>query len=637
MGTKQNKINQKHQKNILGNLKSMDSLNIIFSYIYDSNFKYKLFFYSNYFQKISSINLSDYKNKFTYNNYIQFAIIDCLTVRDKKDSEEKIKNLEYRLKKYNFTNENIIQYIQEQIIYYKNMFLNLEITIYTPILELLSKQDIFKSIFILIDIKEEKKNFEDYLVAFEKLNKSKSNYNSLTITINSLNYLTELNININQIKQLKISNNNEKDDFLKQFFLLDCFKNNLLYLDIYNTQNIVISDSFEILNDIKLLETLYLSYFEFKNTFYIKLKNLKYLKLSDCKNISIDENCSVNIKELYLHNNEIVKPKSSLKFPELEKYRNNSIDKSLNLDFSNMKKLKSFEGNAEEFIYLENESLDSLTVRLNKNGGIDFFKIVFEKLLHINVFKSVSISDYSNIKNYDILDNIKGKNNSLIGSLGYYIIDNKDSSISTFLSNLLNKFQNISHISFSINLSSSTIKRSKESSKLEIHENHNSNIVDIFLSMEENQYFKINCKSFERLRVINLFFNCHINNLEKALPIFNNKCKVVFKSLVFFDLNMHSNEINFNILQNIYNNIDKMPILGSFILECFSKKADEKFLLKFIKKLIFKKVLVISINIQKFKYKGWKKYSNDELIKIIPDINFQDFHNLEIYHLEKLE
>ena len=155
--------------------------------------------------------------------------------------------------------------------------------------------------------------------------------------------------------------------------------------------------------------------------------------------------------------------------------------------------------------------------------------------------------------------------------------------------------------------------------------------------MEENQYFKINCKSFERLRMINLFFNCHINNLEKALPIFNNKCKVVFKSLVFFDLNMHSNEINFNILQNIYNNIDKMPILGSFILECFSKKADEKFLLKFIKKLIFKKVLVISINIQKFKYKGCKKYSNDELIKIIPDINFQDFHNLEIYHLEKLE
>ena len=338
-----------------------------------------------------------------------------------------------------------------------------------------------------------------------------------------------------------------------------------------------------------------------------------------------------------LFNSQFVKSKSSLKFPELEKYRNNSIDKSLNLDFSNMKKLKSFEGNAEEFIYLENESLDSLTVHLNKNGGIDFFKKVFEKLLHINVFKSVSINDYSNIKNYDILDNIKGENNSLIGSLVYCIIDNKDSSISTFLSNLLNKFQNISGISFSIHLSSSTIKRSKESSKLEIHENHNSNIVDIYLSMEENQYFKINCKSFERLRMINLFFNCHINNLEKALPIFNNKCKVVFKSLVSFNLNMNYNEINFNILQNIYNNIDKMPILGSFILECFSKKVDEKFLLKFIKKLIFKKVLVISINIQKFKYKGCKIYSNDELIKIIPDINFQDFHNLEIYHLEKLE
>ena len=145
-----------------------------------------------------------------------------------------------------------------------------------------------------------------------------------------------------------------------------------------------------------------------------------------------------------LFNSQFVKSKSSLKFPELEKYRNNSIDKSLNLDFSNMKKLKSFEGNAEEFIYLENESLDSLTVHLNKNGGIDFFKKVFEKLLHINVFKSVSINDYSNIKNYDILDNIKGENNSLIGSLVYCIIDNKDSSISTFLSNLLNKFQNIS-------------------------------------------------------------------------------------------------------------------------------------------------------------------------------------------------
>ena len=39
-----------------------------------------------------------------------------------------------------------------------------------------------------------------------------------------------------------------------------------------------------------------------------------------------------------------------------------------------MKKLKSFEGNAEEFIYLENESLDSLTVRLDKNRGLIFLK-----------------------------------------------------------------------------------------------------------------------------------------------------------------------------------------------------------------------------------------------------------------------
>ena len=52
-----------------------------------------------------------------------------------------------------------------------------------------------------------------------------------------------------------------------------------------------------------------------------------------------------------------------------------------------------------------------------------------------------------------------------------------------------------------------------------------------------------------------------------------------------FGLNFLS-ELNFDVINNIYNNIDKMPNLEVFKLYCINDKIEEDFYMKFVYKLL---------------------------------------------------
>ena len=55
-------------------------------------------------------------------------------------------------------------------------------------------------------------------------------------------------------------------------------------------------------------------------------------------------------------------------------------------------------------------------------------------------------------------------------------------------------------------------------------------------------------------------------------PIFNDNCKIIFKSLKSFCFTSEGcYRFDFNILNNIYNNMDFMPNLKSMTLKCKHK------------------------------------------------------------------
>jgi len=94
-------------------------------------------------------------------------------------------------------------------------------------------------------------------------------------------------------------------------------------------------------------------------------------------------------------------------------------------------------------------------------------------------------------------------------------------------------------------------------------------------------------------------FDISINNF----PIFKNNCKIIFKSLKYFTfIAPDCYRMDLEVLNNIYNNIDNMPNLKSFILKCYQKNITEDFLIKFIKKILPMKLNHVELYLTKKAY-----------------------------------
>ena len=140
--------------------------------------------------------------------------------------------------------------------------------------------------------------------------------------------------------------------------------------------------------------------------------------------------------------------------------------------------------------------------------------------------------------------------------------------------------------------------------------------------------FKIYCQSYESLESVKFIIPKKESYLKNLFPIFNDNCNVIFKCLKSFDFTLDFTDISFELLNNIYKNIENMPNLIEFSFVCSYKKPDIDFQKKFTRKVLSMKLIKrVTLGISK-EYKGI--YSKSELKTIFPDINLDNLYEINL-------
>ena len=607
----------------------------IFEYIKDNNYKFKLFNHSKYIQQKLNISLIDYQynyfekiginiNDFLYNNKISDGVYD------KNELSNNLKNDLIN----NYISINIFQkWINN---YVKTIPNNSEkykdkmIVIYSPFFEVFSKTAIFEKLHICISLYKMEFFKNDYISIFNKFNKEKIKYPSLIFYFfddKDIDYIKELKINYNQIQKFKIIHNNSKhfSIFCKSLFTIINLAHNLIQLSIDNIkfQNEIKTDLIEDLNNFKILENLKLKGFYFNTIFTLKLKNLKKLYLSKCKNISFEEDCHLNLRILELEECKLIAVKSQIKFPNLEEFKNFYDDNegyNLIIDFKSFNNIKVFEGEANDFLCLENPLLEKISLKNSSNQNLETEIILLEKLISIKSLKNIKIKIYELYD--DILSEFQGQNSS-VTELDIFWKNRKNDCI---LFNLQKIFPNVSKLIFS---SSGT----KESS-LEIKENINYKVNEIFICNTIAGNIKLYIESFKNLKSIKIITLQNLLN-KPYLPMFCSNNKIIFKSLKnFFFYNLSGLNIKLEILKNIYNNIDNMPNLKHFLFYCYSEEITIDFYKIFIIKLLSLNLNSIFLKIKGNNNESDEKYLLNELKQLYPKMICYNFQKINIYKLK---
>ena len=114
-----------------------------------------------------------------------------------------------------------------------------------------------------------------------------------------------------------------------------------------------------------------------------------------------------------------------------------------------------------------------------------------------------------------------------------------------------------------------------------------------------SQDINLYCNLFKNLEYINLDrINFKINNsIINTFPIFKSDNKIIFESLISFKFNSRT-LLGLDILKNVFNNIDKMPVLEDFVFIIFIQyDVKKEFFIKFIEKILSIKTLK-NVNIE---------------------------------------
>ena len=612
------------KKKILEKIKSQYILEKIFGYIKDDKFKMKIFSYSKSFQKKFNLNILDYQVAYILEKDINcYDYLKYTKITDNNfDKELLTKNLKEDLSKYNI-DLNIIPKLaacffkkkkKENKNYKKNNFdnnnydnINVEIDIYSPFFEsLINNKEIFTNFSIIIHSDYFKKFnlMNDYLSLLNKINKSKSQYNSITIYTNNNEELIDLKkigINFNQITNLAIIIDDKSNFSYEIFFdyLISLnVQNNLSYLFLKKENcEETDPDAFEKLNNFINIEHLSLMGIKFKHYFKLKLSNLKILSLYKCENIFFDKILCLNLEKLYLFNTNIKYSSFwKVKFPKVEECE--LIDKYSEIthynsfiDFSGFENLKNLKIEDCDFLLLNNLSIENLTVYRHSFLKRSFIfmldtsdKKIIEKIISLKTLKRVKF--YLNNIKQNVLE-IQDKNTS-IKEMEINLFNHPND----FIINLQKKFPNLTRLSLL-----NDDGYSKDSiQELEINENEHYQINNIKLKLSSSSNIILNCGPFRNLVKINIECFNKIKNIKKILPIFDNECNITFKYLTHFRFIYHPEEgIKSDILNNLYNNIDKLTCLKIFIFACSTLKDSEDFYNKFHLKLTSKNMDYFSL------------------------------------------
>ena len=512
-----------------------------------------------------------------------------------------------------------IKYIKSYIVYYFKKYKenkkddsNLYVDIFCPFFDLLSNQQFFAELFTIpIDslFIEKNKMENEYISTFKKLNNSKQKYSILfkfrkakdfdffnkCVYLQKVRKLTifvkltddEKHPRIEHIgmtenghpfiKSIDYKCDPEKilDEKVNLLFNTITSDNNLftnlLYLKISIAHYYKVKDFYliENINNFKSLSHLELEYFLFsEKIFELKLNSIKVFKIIHCEGITISDNCCLNLKELHIIKSDLSYINSPLKFPNLERcifylyLKDDNIKTSYNymarlntsIDFSSLNNLKVLNAEADDFLKLKNNKLESLTVVSNdKDNSKEKEKRIIEKIISMKSLKEVIIS----IKLLDDNDisKIPGQNSS-VEKLDIYwdkIIPD------CMIINLQKKFPNVN--TFSLTNSPKNLF----DTHLQIEENINCKINKLALYGGHSN-IKLYCLSFDNLVEFDLLMNIDkFNGIKGSLPFMSKNCLLTFNSLKSFKFKVHN--LDFELLNNICNNLEKMPNLETLKLE----------------------------------------------------------------------
>ena len=652
-----------NNNSVLEKVFSKDLLSNIFDYIRDPNYKHKLFSYSKLLQKKADLRLADYEERYiekfgiNLNDYL-FSENNKFVRKFNKDILNS--NLQKDLSKNNLEKAKIEKimvdiYNQRYEDKYKNnsegsdkagnklIETDESIEIYSPFFETLSKMEFFEYLFTInistyiidkFDLKE------DYISTFEKLNQSKSKYNSLTIYYEDsydILYLKDFKINFNQIKRIIFIPNSyhvtgDYKYFLNTFFsFFTRIENNLTNLKLKWVENEMEPRAIQNLNNFKSLELLNLTGFKFTKTFVLKLSNLKKLTLDSCENIDFEENIFSNIIKLNLYHCSINKPKSLLAIPNLEEceltyYDGESEQKYYSIfDISSFKKLKKFVGDPCDFIYLEENNLEYVKLISYTEVSSEDRTKVLKKLVSLKNLKEL-ILEFGPIVDSEILW-IIGKNYSVETMKINWVKQNND----LIIYNLQDKFGKLSNIEMT-----SPEYENNHKIILKIIENRNCRINKFYLEAGMYHNIEFYCQPFEILIEIKLTLNGKVINIKDALPIFNKECKVIFRALNVFELRtLSDHEVLLYAIENLCNNLNCMPNLSKLLIDCsIQENIDKEFYANFIKKCLELKLKNLYFSIKKTADESKIiPYSKEELEKIYPNLNYSKYKEIFIRKL----
>ena len=626
-------------KNLMETIGSKYIILTIFSYIDDYKFKYIFFKNSKMFQSKLNLELYQYQDEYLKKNGIHLSYYfslycNCISNFDnnKKKTKKKIEE-DYMNLKFDI---NIIEsYVNG---YFKDYpeYNNKIIDVNSPFFNAISKTNNFdKNFMIFISVKNEEDK-KKYITIFEDLNKKNTKY-SLYLEIedcNDINYLKEFNINFNQVRCLKIipsflgmiKNYQNYNYLVKTSCSFNNIETNLKYLSLDLIDSIIEADSLDNINNFKSLEYLELSNVKLNNTFSLKLNNLISLFIFNCNNIALSQDTCLKLKRFEIAESSLISQKSLITFPELIElildYFNSDLIKYKSvIDFKGSKKIQTLVGNIDDFLGLDYQFLVNIKLYANrKELSVEKEKKMLGKIISIKTLKSIDIPLYSldlDIKEDDNeITKIEGENKN-VEKLIINLFDKKECELSC----LQNKFPNLSTLN--INFSSEGIK---DDAMIKFNENKKCKINEISIKENASSNVSFYIQSFESLKKLDL------NNISSDISIFKDEdYKYNFKSLTYFRLSQNNSGINFDILRNICNNLDNMPNLKDFKLDCKCENSlINDFLDNFIRKLLEKKLNSIKFIVKNNDILVEDFYTIEELKKKYEIINCNNLYNINI-------
>ena len=175
--------------------------------------------------------------------------------------------------------------------------------------------------------------------------------------------------------------------------------------------------------------------------------------------------------------------------------------------------------------------------------------------------------------------------------------------------------------------------------KVIITENENSKINKIKLNLSNDEKIEIilNCVPYNKLKSFELLADSiDIDDF----PFFSRN-DVMFECLEKFHFSLDDQSLSIikktkkkELIKYLHNNIDNMPNLKEFYFLFNYEKINQKYFLKFIKKVLtLKSLKKLFIIINRKVLNDKLLYTFKELNELFPKINFHKFHQIKIYKL----